>query len=170
MRRIGFVLVAVAVVSFAFLGGCGARKDSAGGGDAKKTAAKALTPKETVDAFYESFTADGKKWETAIPLMTKGAAEFFELSWKAAPREKGAPNFLSYTVGEEKIDGEKATVKFKGREKLENGEEKDKEETITLRKEDGVWKIYGSVGANFEDEKMLNEMRKAVKAMEAKKN
>lgn len=172
MKKFGLVMVAVAVASFALAGGCGGKteeKPAADGGAKPAAAPKALTPKETVEAFCKSFTADGKKWETAKPMLTKKAQEFMDLLQKVEEGEKDGPNILSFEAKDEKIDGEKATVTIKSKEKSRSGEEREKDETFHLRKEDGSWKIFGigdGEGANFEDEKNLEEMRDAVKMME----
>ncbi len=169
MKRIGLVMLAIAVVSFALTGGCAKSAEKPAGEGSEKAAPKALTPKETAEAFCKSFAEGGKKWESAKPLLTKKTQEFFDLLMKVEEGEKDGPNIVSFEVKDEKIEGDKATVTVKSKEKSKSGEEREKEEPFKLRKEDGTWKIYGigaGEGANFEDEKNLQEMRDAVKAIE----
>ena len=102
---------------------------------------KASTPTEAFKSFYES--AKGKDVATLKKLMTKETLAEMEREAKgenksldeflANESQKGLPPAMPQ-MGEEKIDGDKATLQFKS-EKATNWS------TASFVKEDGDWKI-----------------------------
>lgn len=102
---------------------------------------KASTPTEAFKSFYES--AKGKDVATLKTLMTKETLAEMEREAKgenktldaflADESQKGLPPTMPQ-MGEEKIEGDKATLQFKS-EKATNWS------TASFIKEDGAWKI-----------------------------
>jgi hypothetical protein len=103
--------------------------------------AKASTPKEAFKSFYEA--AKGKDVANLKKLMSK--ATIAEMEREAKGENKSLDDFLAEEsqkglppampeLGEEKIEGDKATLQFKG-EKSTNWS------TVPFVKEDGAWKI-----------------------------
>ncbi|HUQ31428.1 MAG TPA: hypothetical protein VM095_04875 [Pyrinomonadaceae bacterium] len=102
---------------------------------------KASTPTEAFKSFYEA--AKNKDVATLKRLMSKETVAGMEKEAKgenkslddflAEESQKGLPPTAPQT-GEEKIDGDKATLQFKS-DKATNWS------TATLIKEDGEWKI-----------------------------
>ena len=103
--------------------------------------AKASTPKEAFKSFYEA--AKGKDVASLKKLMSKETIAEMEREAKgenkslddflAEESQKGLPPAMP-ELGEEKIEGDKATLQFKG-EKSTNWS------TVPFVKEDGAWKI-----------------------------
>lgn len=103
--------------------------------------AKASTPKEAFKSFYEA--AKGKDVASIKKLMSKETIAEMEREAKgenkslddflAEESQKGLPPAMP-ELGEEKIEGDKATLQFKA-EKATNWS------TVPFVKEDGDWKI-----------------------------
>ena len=103
--------------------------------------AKASTPKEAFKSFYEA--AKGKDVASLKKLMSKETIAEMEREAKgenksldeflAEESQKGLPPAMP-ELGEEKIEGDKATLQFKA-EKSTNWS------TVPFVKEDGDWKI-----------------------------
>jgi hypothetical protein len=102
---------------------------------------KASTPTEAFKSFYEA--AKGKDVATLKTLMTKETLAEMEREAKGRDKtldafladesQKGLPPAMPQ-LGEEKIEGDKATLQFKS-EKSTNWS------TASFVKEDGAWKI-----------------------------
>ena len=103
--------------------------------------AKASTPTEAFKSFYEA--AKGKNVANLKQLMSKETIAEMEKEAKGANKslddfladesQKGLPPAMP-ELGEEKIEGDKATLQFKA-EKATNWS------TVPFVKEDGAWKI-----------------------------
>lgn len=103
---------------------------------------KASTPTEAFKLFYEA--AKNKDVTTLKRVMTKETIAEMEREAKgksktlddflAEESQKGLPPAMPVT-GEEKIDGDKATLQFKSDEKATNWS------TAAFLKEDGEWKV-----------------------------
>lgn len=120
MKRILMAAVVLATVTFA---GC-----NAGGGD----------PKAVLLAFFEAMSK--KDFVAAKKLATKDSESMFsmiEMAAKMGGKEsKNEMNFEKdkMVFGEPKIEGDKATVEVKDKEKGEGV-------NFTLKKEGGSWKV-----------------------------
>lgn len=118
------ILMAAAVVTALGFAGC-----NAGGGD----------PKSVLIAFFEALSK--KDFTAAKKLATKDSEamfSFMEMGMKMAKDSKDADmekfNKDKMIFGDAKIDGDKATVEVKDKEKGESV-------NFILKKEDGGWKV-----------------------------
>lgn len=120
MKRI---LMAAAVLTAITFAGC-----NAGGGD----------PKAVLNAFFEAMSK--KDFVAAKKLATKDSEAMFSMIEMAAKMGgKESKNDMNFekdkmVFGEPKIDGDKATIEVKDKEKGEGV-------NFTLKKEDGGWKV-----------------------------
>ncbi len=99
------------------------------------------TPTETVKGFLDLAIQNGKPSEAEAEFCTEKAGKAYRELAKHAG-DNGNITVISAKYGEEKIDGDKATVKVITAEK--SGEKAPKSESIYhLEKEGGKWGIVG---------------------------
>ena len=112
------------------------------------------SPSGTVTAFMEAGKAGNK--DAAMQYLQSKDREFLKKMEAKQPsgKEFGAPKGASYRIGEEKIDGETATVKV---QLTEGGQEKTQE--LKLVRESGQWKI------DLVPDEMLQMMEGMMKGM-----
>lgn len=130
------------LAALALILGAGLIAAGCGGGDGDSTSAEAQTPSEVVAAFYAA-TADGDNEELCSYFSEETAKQAAEEE-NADSCEEAAESGLSDSdttdlaktveVGDEKIDGDTATVEVSSSEQEGSG-------SINLVKEDGEWKI-----------------------------
>lgn len=94
------------------------------------------TPKGTVQAFIDASKAGDEA--VAMEFVEKSDREFIKKMQEenTARQDFGPPKDATFVLGEEKIDGDKATVEVATRK---DGEEE--KNTLNLVRQDGVWKI-----------------------------
>jgi hypothetical protein len=130
MRRVGLIAcVALLVMTVGVSLGCG------GGGSS------GMTPKEVADAYMRA-TVD-LDVDAAWELMSKADQQSITKEEMAASvTEQMQALELSYTLGEETIEGDTATVEVTLTVKDKaSGESEEVTDELDLVKEDGEWKV-----------------------------
>lgn len=102
------------------------------------------SPGDTVKEYFDNISSGD--FGAVYDLLSKDSPvrqqysrdEFTEMAREEFPQ--GA-TISDYSVLEEKIDGDRATVKFRATLKAPNEPEDTDEDTISLVKEDGKWKL-----------------------------
>jgi hypothetical protein len=128
MRKLGFLLCLVfALTTLAFAFGCG------GGGSSE-------SPSEVAEKFLQAnLNMDADALYETLSKADKQGFNLEELRQEAETAER--PQF-TYSIGEETINGNKATVKFTiTQPNAETGENQEFTQELNLVKEDGSWKV-----------------------------
>jgi len=110
--------------------GCG------GGGETS------ATPKQVVEKYMNASL--NKDADAAYSLLSEEDKTLISLEGMRSEVETELEGFeFSYTIGEEKIDGDEASVKVTLIvEDIENGESEEVPQTMYLVKESGEWRIH----------------------------
>jgi hypothetical protein len=170
MKKTALILMALAALFL--IVGCGdkaadeTKKDGDGGGTEAK---KDLSPTDTMKAFIEAFRKGGKGLDEAVKYMTEKAGMGFKGIMEI--EKEDAPDFKKVEYGEEKIDGDKASVLVTT---IEQKKDKEKTEKLVFHmdKVDGKWLIVGvqpegrKEVQRFDDEKLLKEIEEIKKMKE----
>lgn len=90
------------------------------------------TPKEVTERFFKAMNK--KDFDAAKDEATKESAQMLDLMKTFAAADTSKAKAKDFTVENEKIDGDKATVDVK---ETESG----KTQNVTLKKVDGKWKV-----------------------------
>jgi hypothetical protein len=100
------------------------------------------SPGAVTEDFFRA-TLEDKDCRKAVDLTSSKQIENRDEAIAACNEELqgiGNAKIVSFEITEEKIEGDKATVKYKGVAEI-NGEQEEDEDTVSLVKEDGDWKI-----------------------------
>lgn len=108
------------------------------------TACGGDSPGDTVKKYFDNISSGD--FGAVYDLLSKDSParkqysrdEFVEMAKEEFPQGATISN---YSVLEEKIDGDRATVKFRATLKAPDAPEDTDEDTISLVKEDGKWKL-----------------------------
>ena len=170
MKKTALILMALAALFLVV--GCGGKAADDGkdgeGGEAKKD----LSPTDTAKAFYEAWRKGGKGLDEAVKYMTEKAGKGFK--GVMMMEEEPPPDLSKIEYGDEKIDGDKATVLVKALQKTQSGKEKERAYIWHMVKDGGKWAIVGMQKQGkekierFDDEKLLKSIDEIMKAKEEK--
>ena len=100
------------------------------------------TPKQVVEKYMDASL--DKDAQEVYSLLSEADKDNISLEDLQAEMDIALEDYeFSYTIGEEKIDGDEASVEITLIvEDIESGESEEVPQTINLVKEDGEWRIY----------------------------
>ncbi|GEM_PF-1831657 len=123
------------------------------------------SPKDVVKGFCEAGKKGKDGVDELVGFMTKKAGEGYKGLMEM--EEDEGLTVIKYELGEEKIDGEKATVACKLTDKR-GDEEREEALTFHLKMEDGNWRIWGVQPEGKDKPEDFEELADVVKEMKEK--
>jgi len=104
------------------------------GGDTPSSAARDMVQMLSDRQFGEAYDS----FSSASPVREIQREDFIAQMEASLP---AGTTISEFSVTEEKIDGDKATVSWKAKVKLPDTEEQDLDDNFSVVREDGTWKI-----------------------------